>query len=76
MAGDFVLGRQSHPWPVSTAAAPVREGGEVVAALSVVAPSTGFADAGYGPAVRATARALSRRLTEDRGAELPGAGSG
>ncbi|MBZ2406840.1 IclR family transcriptional regulator [Streptomyces sp. L06] len=73
---DFVLGRQSHPWPVSTVAAPVREGGEVVAALSVVAPSTGFADAGYGPAVRATARAVSRRLTEDRGGELPGAGSG
>lgn len=69
---DFVLGRQSHPWPVSTVAAPVREGGEVVAALSVVAPSTGFADAGYGPAVRATARAVSRRLTEDRAGEAPG----
>lgn len=63
--GDHVFGRQSHPWPLNTVAAPVRDGGEVVAALSVVAPSTGFAEAGYGPAVRATARAVSRRLEED-----------
>ncbi|OIJ63479.1 IclR family transcriptional regulator [Streptomyces mangrovisoli] len=63
--GDHVFGRQGRPWPVSTVAAPVRGGGEVVAALSVVAPTTGFADAGYGPAVRATARAISRRLEEE-----------
>ncbi|MEU2681279.1 IclR family transcriptional regulator [Streptomyces sp. NPDC007107] len=63
--GDFAFGRQSRPWEVSTVAAPVRDGEGVVAALSVVAPSTGFADAGYGPAVRATARAVSRRLEED-----------
>ncbi|MCX5402033.1 IclR family transcriptional regulator [Streptomyces sp. NBC_00102] len=63
--GDHASGRQSLPWPVDTVAAPVRSGGEVVAALSVVAPSTGLAEAGYGPAVRATARAISRRLEED-----------
>ncbi|WP_405406706.1 IclR family transcriptional regulator [Streptomyces sp. NBC_01104] len=63
--GDHAFGRQSRPWPVSTVAAPVRDGGEVVAALSVVAPSTGFAEAGYSPAVRATARAISRRLQEE-----------
>lgn len=63
--GDYAFGRQNHPWELSTVAAPVRDGNEVVAALSVVAPSTGFADAGYGPAVRATARAISRRLEED-----------
>lgn len=63
--GDHAFGRQSHPWRLNTVAAPVRDGNEVVAALSVVAPSTGFADAGYGPAVRATARAISRRLEEE-----------
>lgn len=63
--GDYAFGRQSHPWELSTVAAPVRDGDDVVAALSVVAPSPGFADAGYGPAVRATARAISRRLEED-----------
>ncbi|MFI2645160.1 IclR family transcriptional regulator [Streptomyces sp. NPDC018610] len=63
--GDLALGRQSHPWQLSTVAAPVRDGDEVVAALSVVAPSPGFPDAGYGPAVRATARAVSRRLSQE-----------
>ncbi|MFC8452096.1 IclR family transcriptional regulator [Kitasatospora sp. NPDC057223] len=63
--GDHAFGRQTSPWPLSTVSAPVRDGSGVVAALSVVAPSTGFADAGYGPAVRATARAISRRLAED-----------
>ncbi|WP_353946642.1 IclR family transcriptional regulator [Streptomyces sp. HUAS MG91] len=63
--GDYVHGRQSRPWPVSTVAAPVRDGPDVVAALSVVAPSSGFGDAGYGPAVRATARAISRALSGD-----------
>ncbi|GAA1369451.1 IclR family transcriptional regulator [Streptomyces beijiangensis] len=71
--GDHAFGRQSHPWPLNTVAAPVRDGQEVVAALSVVAPSTGFAEAGYGPAVRATARAISRELEEDgRRAARPG----
>ncbi|MFE0208880.1 hypothetical protein [Streptomyces sp. NPDC058985] len=46
-------------------AAPVRDGDEVVAALSVVAPTSGLPDGGYGPAVRATARAISRRLSQD-----------
>ncbi|MEU6676520.1 IclR family transcriptional regulator [Streptomyces sp. NPDC046925] len=63
--GDHAYGSQSRPYPVTTVAAPVRDGNEVVAALSVVAPSTGFAEAGYGPAVRATARAISRRLEEE-----------
>ncbi|WP_440574457.1 IclR family transcriptional regulator [Streptomyces sp. AC154] len=63
--GDHAYGRQSRPWPRSTVAAPVRDGHEVVAALSVVGPSTGFSEAGYGPAVRATARAISRRLEEE-----------
>ncbi|GAA4206969.1 helix-turn-helix domain-containing protein [Streptosporangium oxazolinicum] len=63
--GDYAFGRQSRPWPLSTAAAPLRNEDGVVAALSVVAPSTGFTDAGYGPAVRATARAISRQLLAD-----------
>ncbi|WP_329467206.1 IclR family transcriptional regulator [Streptomyces sp. NBC_01431] len=62
----YAVGRQSRPWQLSTVAAPVRDGDEVVAALSVVAPSPGFPDAGYGPAVRATARAVSRRLSRER----------
>ncbi|MYT70383.1 helix-turn-helix domain-containing protein [Streptomyces sp. SID8367] len=64
---DHATGAQSRPGRLRTVAAPVRDGHEVVAALSVVAPSTGFPDAGYGPAVRATARAVSRRLAEDPG---------
>lgn len=69
--GDYAFGRQSHPWRLSTVAAPVRDGDKVVAALSVVAPSTRFADAGYGPAVRATARAISRRLLHDGPRAIP-----
>ncbi|MFB7031837.1 MULTISPECIES: IclR family transcriptional regulator [unclassified Streptomyces] len=69
--GDHAVGRQSHPWRLSTVAAPVRDGDEVVAALSVVAPSSGFPDTGYGPAVRATARAVSRRLSQDGGRPAP-----
>lgn len=61
--GGFAYGRQSLPWDTSTVAAPVRaRDGEVVAALSVVAPSPGFQDSGYGPAVRAAALAVSRQL--------------
>ncbi|GAA3716155.1 helix-turn-helix domain-containing protein [Streptomyces tremellae] len=69
--GDYAHGHQSHPGPMSTVAAPVRDGRAVVAALSVVAPSSGFPDAGYGPAVRATARAISRRLAEEAGRAGP-----
>ncbi|MFD8372294.1 IclR family transcriptional regulator C-terminal domain-containing protein [Streptomyces sp. NPDC059688] len=50
--GDHAVGHQSRPWQVSTVAAPVRDGGEVVAALSVVVPGTGSPNPGYGPAVR------------------------
>ncbi|MGA5425744.1 MULTISPECIES: hypothetical protein [Streptomyces] len=39
---------------------------------SSAVPSTGLADAGYETAVRAAARAVSRRLTEDRAGEAPG----
>lgn len=63
--GDHAFGHQSHPWPLSTVAAPVRDGSGVVAALSVVAPSTGFADLGYGLAVRAAARAISRQVSAE-----------
>ncbi|MGW2444677.1 IclR family transcriptional regulator domain-containing protein [Streptomyces sp. NPDC001675] len=69
--GDHAVGHQNRPWQVSTTAAPVRDGGEVVAALSVVAPGTGSPNPGYGPAVRATARAISRRLVEDGGRTVP-----
>ncbi|WP_406143701.1 IclR family transcriptional regulator [Streptomyces sp. NBC_01012] len=69
--GDHAFVRQRSPWPVSTVAAPVREGSAVVAALSVVAPSTGFTDSGYGPAVRATARAVSRQLSADGRRAIP-----
>ncbi|WP_234436047.1 IclR family transcriptional regulator domain-containing protein [Streptomyces sp. NRRL S-813] len=69
--GDHAVGHQNRPWRVSTIAAPVRDGSEVVAALSVVAPGTGSPNPGYGPAVRATARAISRRLVEDGGRTVP-----
>ncbi|MER6277057.1 hypothetical protein ABT202_12180 [Streptomyces sp900105245] len=44
--GDHAVGHQSRPWQVSTVAAPVRDGGEVVAALSVVVPGHRFAEPG------------------------------
>ncbi|MEU5091351.1 IclR family transcriptional regulator [Streptomyces sp. NPDC021356] len=69
--GEHAVGRQNRPWRVTTVAAPVRDGAEVVAALSVVAPDTGPGAPGYGPAVRATARAISRRLAEDSGRAVP-----
>ncbi|WP_258314855.1 hypothetical protein [Streptomyces sp. Act143] len=47
--GDYALRRQSHPWQLSTVAAPVRDGDEVVAALSVVAPPTVFPTQATGP---------------------------
>lgn len=63
--GDCAFGHQSHPWSLSTVAAPIRDDSAVVAALSVVAPRTGLADFGYGPAVRAAARAISRQVSAD-----------
>ena len=60
--GGYAFGRQIRPWAVSTVAAPVLASGEVVAALSVVAPSAGFDAAAYGYAVQATARSISRQL--------------
>ncbi|XVU27728.1 IclR family transcriptional regulator [Actinoplanes sp. CA-054009] len=66
--GGYAFGRQTKPWAVSTVAAPVRASGEVVGALSVVAPSAGFEAAAYGMAVQAAARAVSRELAS---AELP-----
>ncbi|MCX4648596.1 MULTISPECIES: IclR family transcriptional regulator C-terminal domain-containing protein [unclassified Streptomyces] len=73
--GDYAVGHQSRPWQMSTVAAPVRDGDEVAAALSVVAPGTGAPNAGYGPALRATARAVSRRLAEDGGRAMPSRGA-
>lgn len=70
---DHATGTRGGPQPVSTVAAPVREGDEVVAALSVVAPGTALANAGRTPAVRAAARAVSRRLTDDAGRHAPSA---
>ncbi|MFJ4771114.1 IclR family transcriptional regulator [Streptomyces uncialis] len=61
--GDYAVARRSDPKaPRTTVAAPVRSGEGVVAALSVVAPSPEFDPAAYVPAVRATARAISRQL--------------
>ncbi|MFG2673497.1 MULTISPECIES: IclR family transcriptional regulator [unclassified Streptomyces] len=61
--GDYAVARRADPKnPRTTAAAPVRNGTGVVAALSVVAPSPEFDPAAYVPAVRATARAISRQL--------------
>ncbi|MEU6444844.1 IclR family transcriptional regulator [Streptomyces sp. NPDC047046] len=61
----FARGRLTTPWPLSTVAAPVRDGTGVLAALSVVAPSDSFPTADYAAAVRATARAVSRALRAD-----------
>ncbi|GAA3290490.1 IclR family transcriptional regulator [Streptomyces cinereospinus] len=74
--GDHAVGHQKSPWRMSTVAAPVRDGDEVVAALSVVAPGVGSPGAGFGPAVRATARAISRQLAQDTGRALPPGGAG
>lgn len=68
--GGYAFGRQSHPWPVSTVAAPIRAADEVVGALSVVAPSAGFEAAPYGMAVQAAARAVSRQLATVSAADL------
>ncbi|QMU69746.1 IclR family transcriptional regulator [Streptacidiphilus sp. P02-A3a] len=63
--GDYAVARRLDPAaPRTTVAAPVRAREGVVAALSVVAPSPEFDPAAYVPAVRATARAISRQLLE------------
>lgn len=59
--GGYALGRRAEP-PHTSVAAPVRDAHGVVAAVSVVAPSDEFAAACV-PAVRATARAVSREMT-------------
>lgn len=64
--GDYAVGTQSAPRPVLTVAAPVRDAEGVVAALSVVVPGTGPGPAAYVPAVRTTARAISRQLASER----------
>ncbi|PRY36741.1 IclR family transcriptional regulator [Umezawaea tangerina] len=62
--GDYAVARRTDPRaPRTTVAAPIRNGRDVVAALSVVVPSPEFDPAAYVPAVRATARAISRQLT-------------
>ena len=61
--GDYAVARRADPRsPRTTAAAPIRNREGVVAALSVVAPTPKFDSAAYVPAVRATARAISRQL--------------
>ena len=61
--GDYAVSTRAKPWPRTTAGAPVREGQRVVAAVSVVAPSTDFDMSAYAPAIRTTARAISRQMT-------------
>jgi DNA-binding IclR family transcriptional regulator len=61
--GGYATARQASP-PWTTVAAPVRDGDSVVAAVSVVAPSGDFDTAAYVPAVRATARAISRQMND------------
>ncbi|MEU8398305.1 IclR family transcriptional regulator [Nonomuraea sp. NPDC048892] len=63
--GGYAMGSKSGPQPHTTAA-PVRDADGVVAAVSVVAPSADFDAVIYVPAVRATARAISRALNDTR----------
>lgn len=64
--GGYAIGSQAGPQPHTTAAAPIRDADNVVAAVSVVAPSADFDAAIYVPAVRATARAISRAMNDIR----------
>ncbi|MFF3208076.1 IclR family transcriptional regulator [Streptomyces sp. NPDC002962] len=59
--GGFAVQREPGG-TLSTVAAPVRDGGGVVAALSVVMPSSELAPGSYVTAVRTSARAISRQL--------------
>jgi DNA-binding IclR family transcriptional regulator len=60
--GGYATASQDKPWPRSVAAAPLRDGTEVVAALSVVTPSADFDPMYHVAAVRAAAQAVSRQL--------------
>lgn len=60
--GGYALVRRANR-PRTTAAAPIRNAGEVVAAVSVVASSADFDVSSFVPAVRGTALAVSRELT-------------
>jgi DNA-binding IclR family transcriptional regulator len=62
--GGYAVGSQAEPQPHTTVAAPIRGADGVIAAVSVVAPSTDFDVAVYVPAVRATARAVSREMND------------
>ncbi|MEV5496430.1 IclR family transcriptional regulator [Nonomuraea fuscirosea] len=64
--GGYAIGSKAGPEPHTTAAAPIRDADGVVAAVSVVAPSADFDAAIYVPAVRATARAVSRAMNDTR----------
>jgi DNA-binding IclR family transcriptional regulator len=60
--GGYALGQRANR-PRTTAAAPIRHAGAVVAAVSVVASSADFDMSSFVPAVRGTALAISRELT-------------
>lgn len=59
---EYAVASQIQPSPITTAAAPILAAKEVVAAISVVAPSADFDMSIYVPAIRATARAISREI--------------
>ncbi len=63
----LAVAERSEPGPLLTVAAPVRGADDgVVAALSVVVPASGAEPRALAPALRATARALSRSLGSPR----------
>ncbi|NEA40289.1 IclR family transcriptional regulator [Streptomyces sp. SID11385] len=71
----YVVARRA--WPdreQRTVAAPVRDARGVVSAISVVAPDQDFEPAAFLPAVRATARAVSRHLGAEGGTGRAGRG--
>jgi DNA-binding IclR family transcriptional regulator len=68
--GGYATGRQESP-PWATVAAPVRDADAVVAAVSVVVPSSGFTATPYVAVVRAAARAISREMSEARRLDAP-----
>lgn len=62
--GEYVVAHQVRPFQLSTAAAPIHGPDGVVAALSVVTPSSRISSASV-PMVRAAARAISRHMRGD-----------
>lgn len=60
--GGYAVAQRTGPGGLSTVAAPVFDEGGVVAALSIVVPSTEFTPGAYVTAVRTGARAISRQL--------------